>query len=265
MSAYYNDNDAYCCQVLRARIADGSLPAGDVDERDIKEVSADDLRGYKQWHLFAGIGGFALAQKWAGWPDDRELLTGGFPCQDISTAGKRAGIEGARSGLWSEMARLIGELRPGNILVENVSALLSNGLGRVLGDLAEIGFDAEWHCIPAAAVGAHHYRARVWIVAHPNSARLERVHNARRGKHLQSITKDVWRNGRPIPEVYRKSDGIRKPVDRLRSLGNAIVPQVAERILSAMILTHDHGWLDCSARKWYKEIDPVHPLRAGVV
>ena len=96
-----------------------------------------------------------------------DVICGGFPCQDISLAGRGAGMgEGTRSGLWSEYARLIGELRPRYVIVENVSALLSRGLDRVLGDLAEIGYDAEWHCIPASAVGAPHRRDRVWIVAH---------------------------------------------------------------------------------------------------
>ena len=160
--------------------------------------------------LFSGIGGFSLGLERAGmrtvafceiepfcravlkkhWPhvscyDDVRTLTadrlaadgirvdlicGGFPCQDISVAGKGAGLEGERSGLWSEYRRLIGELRPRFAIVENVSMLLGRGLGRVLGDLAAIGYDAEWHCIPACAVGAPHIRDRIWIVAYPCGA-----------------------------------------------------------------------------------------------
>lgn len=92
-------------------------------------------------------------------------------CQDISLAGKGAGIEGERSGLWAEYARLIGELRPEYVIVENVAALLGRGLDRVLGDLASIGFDAEWHCIPASAVGAPHRRDRLWLIAYPMCSR----------------------------------------------------------------------------------------------
>ena len=103
-----------------------------------------------------------------------DVICGGFPCQDISTAGKGAGLEGERSGLWSEIARLVGELRPRYVIVENVSALLGRGLGTVLGDLAALGYDAEWHCIPASYVGAPHRRDRIWIVAHPNGAYGER-------------------------------------------------------------------------------------------
>jgi DNA (cytosine-5)-methyltransferase 1 len=98
-----------------------------------------------------------------------DAICGGFPCQDISFAGKGAGLAGERSGLWFEFARLIGEIRPRYVIVENVSALLVRGLDVVLGTLAEIGYDAEWHCIPAYHVGAHHERDRVWIVAYPTA------------------------------------------------------------------------------------------------
>ncbi len=156
--------------------------------------------------LFSGIGGFSLGLERAGmrtvafceiepycravlakhWPDipcfpdirgidsyqlgrigGIDVICGGFPCQDISVAGKGAGLAGERSGLWSEYARLIGLVRPQYVIVENVSALLGRGLDTVLGDLAALGYDAEWHCIPAAYVGAPHRRDRVWIVAYP--------------------------------------------------------------------------------------------------
>lgn len=94
-----------------------------------------------------------------------DAMCGGFPCQDISLAGKGAGLDGERSGLWREFRRLIGELRPRFVLVENVGALRGRGLLAILGDLASLGYDAEWHAIPAAAVGAPHLRDRVWIVA----------------------------------------------------------------------------------------------------
>lgn len=135
-----------------------------------------------------------LAKHWPGVPiyDDVRTLTaerlaadgiavdvvcGGFPCQDLSAAGRRAGIEGERSGLWSELSRIIGELRPAYAIVENVPDLLNGErgawFGRVLGDLAALRYDAEWHCIPAAAVGADHERDRVWIIAYPDSAGRE--------------------------------------------------------------------------------------------
>ena len=125
-----------------------------------------------------------------------DVICGGFPCQDISTAGKGAGLVGERSGLWSEIARLVGELRPQYVIVENVSALLGRGLGTVLGDLAALRYDAEWHCIPASHVGAPHRRDRIWIVAYPTGighgqGREERnIHQAdeRQNGQLRAVT-----------------------------------------------------------------------------
>ena len=108
-----------------------------------------------------------------------DVLCGGFPCQDLSVAGRGAGIDGARSGLWAEYARLIRELRPRYVVVENVPALLVRGLGRVLGDLAALGYDAEWDCLPASAFGAPHRRDRVWIVAYPDGLRTRRTMGGR--------------------------------------------------------------------------------------
>lgn len=112
-------------------------------------------------------------------------LAGGFPCQDISAAGAGAGLAGERSGLWREYARLIGEVRPYYAVVENVAALRSRGLDTVLGDLAALGYDAEWHSIPASAVGAPHRRDRVWIIAYSNQhPRLKRrLGDAREGAY----------------------------------------------------------------------------------
>ena len=101
------------------------------------------------------------------------VITGGFPCQDLSVAGKQGGIDAERSGLWSECARLLGELRPDYAIFENVTALISGDSGRwfqrVLWDISEVGYDAEWHCIPASELGAHHHRDRVWIICYPKS------------------------------------------------------------------------------------------------
>jgi DNA (cytosine-5)-methyltransferase 1 len=121
-----------------------------------------------------------------------DAICGGFPCQDISFAGKGAGLAGERSGLWREYARLIRELRPRVVLVENVAALLGRGLGDVLGDLAALGYHAWWDCIPASAVGAHHRRDRVWIVAYPGGLEHEGYGDALRralaaGLHQASL------------------------------------------------------------------------------
>jgi DNA (cytosine-5)-methyltransferase 1 len=99
-----------------------------------------------------------------------DAICGGFPCQDISVAGRGAGLDGERSGLWREYSRLVGELRPQFVIVENVGALRARGLATVLGDLAALGYDARWNVVPAAAVGAHHLRERVWIIAERTGA-----------------------------------------------------------------------------------------------
>lgn len=113
------------------------------------------------------------------------IICGGFPCQDISVAGSGAGLAGERSGLWFEYARIIGEFRPDLVFVENVAALLGRGLGVVLGDLAALGYDAEWHCIPASHIGAPHRRDRLWIVA-----------NARSGRRGGSSGREIQQSGR---------------------------------------------------------------------
>lgn len=109
-----------------------------------------------------------------------DVICGGFPCQDISIAGKGTGLSGHRSGLWFEYARLIEEVAPEYAIIENVPALRTRGLDVVLGSISEIGYDAEWHCIPAAAIGAAHQRDRVWIIAYPNSDGRRRKQQKRR-------------------------------------------------------------------------------------
>jgi DNA (cytosine-5)-methyltransferase 1 len=168
-----------------------------------------------------------------------DVLVGGFPCQDVSHAGARVGIAGERSGLWREFGRLAGELRPRYVVVENVTGLTDRGIDVVLGDLAALGFDAEWSVLSACAVGAPHTRERVFIVAYPASERpgqlwrIERPTNRTAERHLH------WTESEPPRE--RVVNGIPDRLDRLKSLGNAIVPQEAEwiarRILEAEGLT----------------------------
>ena len=282
--------------------------------------------------LFAGIGGFDLGLERAGmvckwqveiddyatrvlekhWPAVRrwndvrtfppegvwnvDVICGGFPCQDISVAGKGAGLAGARSGLWYEFARIVGELRPRYVIVENVAALLTRGMDAVLGTLSTLGYDAEWHVIPASAVGAPHRRERVWIVAYANdesesdvpqhdepwrgvaelaggdvpdaegvgrrarrprgtAGTCEREENTAavadadepglegRGKsRRRSGKRDSRASGGTVsgwwesePDVGRVAHGVPSRVDRLRCLGNAVVPQVVEVIGRAIV------------------------------
>ena len=122
-----------------------------------------------------------------GWID---VITGGFPCQDISVAGNQKGIgEGTRSGLWSECARLLGDIRPRYAIFENVTALISGDNGRwfeqVLWDISKVGYDAEWHCISASELGAHHHRDRVWIIAYPSEIGCRHRGDNRKKRHVQ--------------------------------------------------------------------------------
>ena len=134
--------DAYAAAVLAQRQNDGLLDPFPV---------WSDIRSFNGYH----------------WQGVADVVSGGFPCTDISLAGKGAGITGKRSGLWSEMARIVGEVRPRYVYVENSPALVNRGLDRVLGDLAALGFNAEWGVLSAAAVGAMHKRDRIWILAFP--------------------------------------------------------------------------------------------------
>jgi DNA (cytosine-5)-methyltransferase 1 len=292
--------------------------------------------------LFAGIGGLELGLERAGmhvvgqveiddycrrvlakhWPDvprhddvrtaaewwtsqERprvDVICGGFPCQDISAAGRRAGIiDGERSSLWTYMAHAVRVLRPRYVLVENVAAILVRGLDVVAGDLAEIGYDLRWDCVPAAAVGAPHRRDRWFGIAYPNSQqlRLEPVGQPRsRGEAVVAVDGDHGqvadasrlgrRQGRPRrpagdgaywarewpqaladthserrdgrtgelgpagrrepadggwwatePDVDRVAHGVPARVDRLRALGNAVVPQVAEHVGRLIVAHHE--------------------------
>jgi DNA (cytosine-5)-methyltransferase 1 len=180
-----------------------------------------------------------------------DVITGGFPCQDISVAGKQAGIdESTRSGLWSEIVRLIGDIRPKYVIVENVANLLSGPsekrggwFSRILSDLAECGCDAEWENIPAATVGATHRRERVWIVAYPRSKGRERCEQEARsicGKPYETPTFSsdgilYQTDERLRANTIRNFDGLPRGVDRLKGLGNAVVPQIPELIGNAIL------------------------------
>ena len=132
------------------------------------------------------------------WRGIVDVVSGGFPCQDISSAGKGAGIEGEQSGMWREMARIIHEVQPQFVFVENSPMLTSRGLGRVLGDLASMGFDARWGVLGAADVGANHQRDRIWIVAKQRHVFSYTLHNGvgRREQQQESTQKTSFANTR---------------------------------------------------------------------
>lgn len=229
--------------------------------------------------LFSGIGGFSLGLERTGgfetvafceidpfcrrvlakhWPDVRcfkdvttlrgesveriDCIVGGFPCQDISSSGRKVGIGGKRSGLWGEFARLVGEIRPRFVVVENVTDLTARGLGDVLGALADLRYDAEWHRIPASYVGLPQARNRLWIVAYPDGWRREERAERHGAWPIVSLRADDDRLAlakRRAREAAlgkcRVADGVPGGVDRLRALGNAVVPQIPEMIGNAIL------------------------------
>lgn len=235
--------------------------------------------------LFAGIGGFDLGLERAGmkvvaqceidlfcrrvlakyWPevpcyeDVRDLtaerlasdgivvdgICGGFPCQDISISGVGAGLAGSRSGLWFEYVRLVGELRPKFVFVENVAELLGRGLGTVLGSLAALGYDAVWDCIPAAYAGAPIIRDRVWILAVPQRSGwqgcFEHVSALSVAAETSALRSDPFADARRALDgdldALRPDHGLSVTMERARigQFGNAVVPQIPEIIGRAII------------------------------
>lgn len=246
--------------------------------------------------LFAGIGGFDLGFERAGmtckwqveiddyatkvlekhWPhvhrerdirqcgkhnlEPVDVICGGFPCQDVSRNGSMSGVYGQRTGLFQEAVRVVREIRPECVVLENVSGLLDGGIGEVLWNLAEIGFDAEWDVLPACAVGADQIRERVFILAYTKHGRLARRRgidcveatclystgvcdiispggNFKADKALAGVsrTQTQWNREPAIPRV---ANGVPRRLDRCRGLGNAVVPQVSQwigqRIVEAM-------------------------------
>lgn len=202
--------DAYACQVLRERAAEGWFPGLRVWEGDVRLFDPSEYAG------------------------SVDCIHAGFPCQDISVAGKQAGVsEGTRSGLYREVLRIAGVVRPERIFLENVSAILSNGLGTVLGDLAALGYDCRWVCIRASDVGAWHHRDRWFCMA--SNTRGKRVQREFKTE-IQGERGFPWREDvRRIEDLRDRPDlppslvrgirnGIPSYVDRIRCCGNAQVP-----------------------------------------
>ena len=234
------ERDAYAAQVLAQRQNDGALKA------------------FPIWSDVCSFDG----KPWRGLVD---VVSGGFPCQDISAAGSGAGIDGERSGLWGEMARIVGEVRPRFVFVENSPLLVGRGLAVVIGDLAEMGYDAEWCIVSASDVDAPHQRERIWIMANDN--RMRELQSARDkqdiglgiGERSESLADSErigfqqmeqsiisgsegersasqaeysgittgWRRWPVEPGMGRVADGVAHRVDRIKALGNGQVPRVA--------------------------------------
>ena len=180
-----------------------------------------------------------------------DVVCGGFPCQDLSVAGAQAGFEGERSSLYREMLRIISECLPRYAIFENVTGLLTGNSGRWFGqflyDLDEIGYDAEWHCISAANIGAPHHRDRVWIIAYPGKERgqgcvaeslswVEAFSWCKDGRRFKDLPK---RSDLYASQLCGSGDGIPKRVDRLARLGNSVIPAITETIGRAVLEYHN--------------------------
>lgn len=186
-----------------------------------------------------------------------EVICGGFPCQDISNAGRHAGITGERSGLWREMLRTIRLVRPLYIIVENVSALLHRGMGTVLGDLAESGFDTEWGCISANDLGAPHLRERIWIIG--TNTHKEQFHTESEAARCRKQVADSegihpWLVGTEGEEVIPHTDRLRQSGQR-----EYIISMCAEEIRKGKA---NHAESEF-ARYWTGE-PPIHRVANGI-
>ena len=208
--------EKYPASVLLARQNDGILPSFPI---------WDDVQTFD-------------GKPWRGIVD---VISGGFPCQDISVSGTGSGIDGERSGMWKEMARIISEVRPKYVFVENSPALTSRGLGTVLADLSKMGFDAEWGVLSAADVGANHKRDRIWVLAKISNSKCQRWTKGNNAKletnkavrssspisikpSIEGFNRDSWKTE---PDICRMVNGVADAMDRLKAIGNGQVPLCA--------------------------------------
>ena len=195
--------EPYACKVLRERATDGWFPGLSVWEGDVRLFDPSEYTGVV------------------------DCIHAGFPCQDISVAGKQAGVsEGTRSGLYREVLRISNIVRPKHIFLENVPAIIDCGLGTVLFDLAKMGYDSRWCCFRASDVGAPHERDRWWLLANaPGVRQPESNFNIRKHSKEWKANSRTW-NGRRMdkPGIVGVVDGIPGQMDRLRACGNAQVP-----------------------------------------
>ncbi len=245
MAAYYNEIDPYAAQWLRNLISAGLIPAGDVDDRSIADVSPGDLGGYTQCHFFAGLGGWLEALALAGWSSDQPVWTGSCPCQPFSLAGDLRGFSDERH-LWPQWLRLISKCSPPVIFGEQVAGA-TQWLGLVRGDLETMGYAVGAIPIEAASAGSYQLRDRFWFVADRDRgfsvgrAEIEVGRPQGRvvvggvgGGHLQTAecADGKWRPI-PPPGVRWVGNGIPARVAKLRAFGNAIDPRPAAEFIGA--------------------------------
>ena len=232
MSAYYNEIDPHAAEWLRNLIREGLIAPGDVDERSIEDVCADDLAGYTQCHFFAGIGGWSYALRLAGWPDDRPVWTGSCPCQPFSSASRGAG-KGTDDDrhLWPVWFRLISACAPDWVFGEQVARALP-WLDEVWDDMEGAGYAFAPIILPAVIVEKNHVRERIYFAGHADG----------NGKPVRAINAKAsgLQGHQGQPGNLLRADGLPARVAGMRSktkvmagFGNAIVPQVAAEFVRA--------------------------------
>lgn len=231
MTAYYNENDAFAVAWLRQLITDGLIAPGIVDDRSIKDVQANDLKGFDQVHFFAGIGGWSLAARLAGWPDSEKLWTGSCPCQPFSAMGQRKGINDDRH-LWPEFFRLIDVCRPPIVFGEQVASKDGREwLANIFTDLETLGHAVAGADLCAAGVGAPHNRPRLYWVSYANLSGENKWTPSREQPLRDENAKVDWRKVEPC--IRSMENGVRRRMERIRGAGNAIVPPLAAEFISS--------------------------------
>lgn len=227
MGAYYNEIDPYCAQWLRNLINAGLIAPGEVDERDIREVTPGDLQGFTQCHFFAGIGGWSFALRLAGWDDARPVWTGSCPCQPFSSAshGSASRLEDERH-LWPEWYRLIAAIKPRSVFGEQ-TAQAGDWLDCVCDDMEALGYSIGATVLPAVAVGADHERERIYFVCDAYGYREPRC-----TKHAEA-PRVPW--GNRFNGALAIENGIPRGMEGLRAYGNAVVPWQAAEFIAAFM------------------------------
>ncbi len=231
MTAYYNEIDPYAAQWLRNLIDAGHIAGGDVDERSIVDVRADDLRGYTQCHFFAGIAGWSLALRLAGWPDARPVWTGSCPCQPFSEAGRGKAFTDDRH-LWPAWLRLIEQRKPPIIFGEQAPEAIGWGwLDTVANDLEARDYAFGATIIPACAVGSKHIRDRIWFLA--DAARERWIDDWRQQCSEGGDQTGPIHFGAREPSVSGTADDVSGRMAYVRGFGNSIHPVVAAQFIRA--------------------------------